>query len=85
MCVCVYPVAVPLLDILLPNSLFPGTGTLLRQLRRLSGFLASFQYIRIVDKGSGELWGFCPAWVWEKVTKFMINEKFDHTGWTQNE
>ena len=78
-------VPVPPLDNLLPNSLFPETGTLLRQLRRLSTFLASFQYIRIVDKGSGELWGFCFAWISEKVNEFMINEKFDHTGWTQNE
>ena len=78
-------IPIPPLNILLPNSLFPETGTLLRPLRCLSGFLASFQYIRIVDKGSGELWGFCSAWVWEKVTEFMINENFDHTGWTQDE
>ena len=76
---------VPLLDILLPPSLFPESGTLLRQLRRLSKFLASFQYTRIVDKGSGELRGFCSAWVWEKVTEFMINEKFHDTGWTQDQ
>ena len=57
---CTYlNVPVPPLDILLPNSLFPETETLLRQLRRLLAFLASFQYIRIIDKGSGELWGFC--------------------------
>ena len=56
-------VPVPPLDTLLPPSLFPESGTLLRQLRRLSKFLASFQYTRIVDKGSGELWGFCSAWV----------------------
>ena len=67
-------VPVPPLDILLPPSLFPESGTLLRQLRRLSKFLASFQYIRIVDKGFGELWGFCSAWVWEKVTEFMTNQ-----------
>ena len=78
-------VPVPPPDILPPNSLFPETGTLLRQLRCLSAFIASFQYIRIIDKGSGELWGSCSAWVWEKVTKFMINEKFEHKGCTQNE
>ena len=78
-------VLVPPLDTLLPPSLFPELGTLLRQLRRLSKFLASYQYTRIVDKGSGELWGFCSAWVWEKVTEFMINEKFEDTGWTQDQ
>ena len=78
-------VPVPPLDTLLPPSLFPETRILLRQLRRLSKFLASFQYIRIVDKGSGDLRGFCSALVWKKVTRFIINEKFDHTGWTQKE
>ena len=75
----------PPLDILLPKSSFPEHGTLLRQLRRLSTFLASFQYLKIVDKGSGELWNFCSAWVWEKVTEFMVSEKFQQTGWTQDE
>ena len=78
-------VPVPPLDILLPPSLFPESGTLLRQLRCLSKLLASFQWIRIVDKGSGEPWGFCSAWVREKVTEFMINEKFHDTGWTQDQ
>ena len=78
-------VPVPPLDMLLPPSLFPESGTLLRQLRRLSKFLASFQYTRIVDKGSGELWGFCLAWVGEKVAEFMISEKFHDTGWTQDQ
>ena len=78
-------VPVPPLDIVLPPSLFPKSGILMRQLRRLSKFLASFQYIRNVDKGSGELWGFCSAWVWEKVTEFMINAKFHDTRWTQDQ
>ena len=49
--------------------------------KRLSAFLASFQYIRIVDKGSGELWGSCSAWVWDIVTEFMSNEQFGQTLW----
>ena len=51
-------VPVPPLDSLLPPSLFPETGNLLAQLRRLSSSLSKYQYIRMVDKELGELWGF---------------------------
>ena len=54
-------VLVPPLDVLHPKSLFLESSVLLRQLRRLPSFLASYQYIRLVDKGSGELSGFCSA------------------------
>ena len=75
----------PPLDTLLPPSLFPESGTLLRQLQKLSAFLSKYQYIRIVDKGAGELWGFCSAWVRDKVTEFMITEKFPDTQWSQEQ
>ena len=44
----------------------------LKQLQCLTKFLADYQYVRIVDKGSGELWGFCCSWVWDSVADFMI-------------
>ena len=52
---------VPPLDHVLPPSLFPESGDVLSQLRHLFKFLARSQYIRIVDKGAGEMWGFCFA------------------------
>ena len=60
-------VAVPDLDHFLPASLFTETGTLLKQLQNLAKHLGECRYIRIVDKGAGELWGFCAAWVWDQV------------------
>ena len=74
-------VLVPDLDLLLPPSLFPESGNLLLQIRKLSRFLAKFQYIRVVDKGADEMWGFCPTWVWDKVEEFMRAEKFINTRW----
>ena len=73
--------AVPSLDTLLPMSLFPESGNLLVQLSRLSKFLSRSQHVRIVDKGAGEMWGFC-AWLWDQVEDFMRKEKFTPAGCT---
>ena len=74
--------AVPSLDTLLPMSLFPESGNLLAQLGRLSKFLSRSQHVRIVDKGAGEMLGFCAAWLWDQVEEFMRNEKFTPAGCT---
>ena len=71
---------VPDLDHFLPCSLFTETGAILRQLGNLAEHLAQFQYICIVDKGAGELWGFCGAWVWDHVHEFMLAENFQRSG-----
>ena len=55
--------AVPPRDTLLPMSLFPLSGKRLTQLSCLSRFLSRSQYVRILDKGAGEMWGFCSAWL----------------------
>ena len=74
--------AVPSLDTLLPMSLFPESGNLLAQLGRLSKFLSRSQHVRIVDKGAGEMWGFCAAWLWDQVEEFMRKENFTPAGCT---
>ena len=74
---------VPLLDQLLPPSLFPESGNPPSQLRHLSKFLEKLQYIRVMDKGAGEMWGFCSAWLWDRVQEFMRNETFVPAGSTQ--
>ena len=74
--------AVPSLDTLLPMSLFPESGNLLAQLGRLSKFLSRSQHVHIVDKGAGEMWGFCAAWLWDQVEEFMRKEKFTPAGCT---
>ena len=33
-------------------------------------------YIRIVDKGAGEMWGFCRQWMWDAVEEFLKKEKY---------
>ena len=39
-------------------------------------------YVRIVDKGAGLMWGFCAAWVWDTVRKFLIKEGYEQTALT---
>ena len=63
-----------------PNSLFPESGNLSTQLSRLSQFLSRSQYVQIVDKGAGEMWGFGSAWLWDQVADFMKKEKFSPAG-----
>ena len=35
-----------------------------------------------MDKGAGELWGCCAAWIWDTVARFMIREQFHDTSWS---
>ena len=70
-------IEVPDLDHFLPASLFTETG-----LQNVATYLAEYQSICIVDKGAGELWGFCAAWVWDQVQQFMCEENFQRVGST---
>ena len=33
-------------------------------------------YVRIVDKGAGELWGFCKNGLWNETEEFLRAEKY---------
>ena len=35
-----------------------------------------------MDKGAGEMWGFCAAWLWDQVEEFMRKENFIPAGCT---
>ena len=69
-------VAAPDLDQFLPASLFTETGTPLKQLQNLAKHLAEYQYIRIVDKGAGEPWGFCDGF-WIKSSNSCARNIFN--------
>ena len=50
---------------ILPNA-FPKSGQLLRHVKRI-GFM-----VRVVDKGAGQLWGFCNRWMWDCTEQFLL-------------
>ena len=65
---------------MLSKSVFLESENLLKQLQRLAKFVCDHQYISIADKGSGEMSGFCSAWLWDSVADFMVTEKFQEIG-----
>ena len=42
-------------------------------------------YVRIVDKGPGEILSFCKAWVWEAITEIVKTEVYCETKETEKE
>ena len=60
----------------LPASLFPESGADLKYVQTVVTDLSCMLYVRIVDKGPGELWGFCRAWAWDVVHDFLIKEGY---------
>ena len=62
---------VPDLDRLLPPSLFSNTGHTLRRFRHIVEQPSQSFYVRIVDKGAGQLLGFCRLWVWDQTASFL--------------
>ena len=70
---------VPDLTSCLPTSLFPETGGDVKFVQTLVKRVSHMIYVRIVDKGPGEIWGFCRAWVWESVIEFLKAEGYRET------
>ena len=60
----------------LPTCLFPETGADLKYVQSVVRETSGVIYVRIVDKGPGELWGFCRAWVWDIVWQFLETEGY---------
>ena len=67
---------VPDVDKLLPRGLFSEKGTLLHTVRRTVDTVTKHLYVRVVDKGAGELWGFCKHWLWNQTEQFLRTEKY---------
>ena len=66
----------PDLDVYLPDFLFPERGNLLFSVRRKVETIADHLVVRIVDKGTGELWGFCRHWLWKTTEEFLRKENY---------
>ena len=61
---------------LLPESLFPEQGHEKRYLERQISDFAGSLYIRTVDKGAGQVWGFCQWWVWGVLEEVVTSEGY---------
>ena len=59
-----------------PLSVFPETGSELQYVCAQVKQLTSYLYIRIVDKGAGQIWGFCKWWVWRVLESFVRSEGY---------
>ena len=56
---------------------FPETGV---ALRRVQAAVISHDFVvRVVDKGAGQLWGFCKRWVWDSAVQFLADEGYTRT------
>ena len=65
--------------ILVSTSLFPETGKDLQHIHSLARAGSGIVYVRIVDKGAGQIWGSCGAWVWNTITEFLLIEGYTGT------
>ena len=67
---------VPDLHTSLPASLFPESGADLKYVQTTVTDLSCILYVRIVDRGPGELWGFCRTRAWDVVHNFLTKEGY---------
>ena len=68
--------SLPLLELMLPDSLWPEIGHKLTQVRKFAKSVYESHYVRIVDKGVGVLWAFCRHWVWGVIQQFLKSEGY---------
>ena len=66
----------------LPEYLFPETRAGLKYVQAVVQELSGVMYVKLVDKGLGELWGFCRAWVWDTGRHFLETEGYSETAHT---
>ena len=67
---------VPDLNASLPACLFPESSNGLKYVQGVVCDISCMLYVRIVDKGLGELWGFCKAWACDFVHDFLNKEGY---------
>ena len=67
---------VPPLDKYILRSVFKETGTLLRRSLQTVQSITDHMYVRIIDKGAGEMQGFCKWWLWGVVEEFLRTEGY---------
>ena len=57
-------------------SQFPESGDLRTMVLTIAETLSKIAVIRFADKGTAMLWGFCAAWVWDNVDRFLTSEDY---------
>ena len=45
-------------------------------MKRIAEDLARDFTVRVVDKGGGQLWGFCNRWVWDSIEQFLLEGRY---------
>ena len=63
---------------LLPQEQWNEEGLLRQRVCTVAQSLSSVAYIRIADKSSAMLFGFCHQWVWDATIEFLSNEGYTH-------
>ena len=59
-------------SLLLPRSEFNEGGELRRRVQMLARDLSQVAVVRIVDKGPGQMWGFCRQWASDELQNFLV-------------
>ena len=55
---------------------FPETSGLLTRVKGIAKELSEVFMVRVVDKGAGQLWGFCNQWVWDCTEQLLIHRGY---------
>ena len=63
---------------LLPQEAWDEDGLLRQRVCTAAHSLNSVAYVRIADKSSAMLFGFCHQWVWDSTIEFLSNEGYTH-------
>ena len=63
---------------LLPQDAWDEDGLLRQRVCTAAHSLNSVAYVRIADKSSAMLFGFCHQWVWDSTIEFLSNEGYTH-------
>ena len=63
---------------LLPHNGWDEDGLLPQRLCDAAQSLSSVAYVRIADKSSAMLFGFCHRWVWDSRIEFLSSEGYTH-------
>ena len=64
------------LSSLLPRSEFAEGGELRRRVRAIASDVSRVAAVHIVDKGPGQLWGFCHQWAWDELQNFLLQQRY---------
>ena len=72
----VCPLRDSFLQTTLPPSLFTEDGSLRGRVQAIARDTSALAVIWVVDKGPGQLWGFCRAWAWDALHAFMREQGY---------